>query len=233
MPPSARSSFLYKIVGALLLVGLVMLWTIKSMVPNIVAAGRRTSEEAAVSRLRELLWAEDRIREAGAIDRDGDGRGEYAFLGELMGQGSGKAKVAQPPLQPGRFREVKPGVYRGEGYGFVVYLPAAGGGGAIEGGADQADAATARDRFIAYAFPIEGPGAGRRLFYIDQDERVCEATIADGDPTSPGAPSWNAALPPGARSIDAISDCGPGGDGHLWRPWRHKKARPPRSPSTP
>lgn len=230
--PPARKSTLPALLGGLLLVGLVVFWIMRSMVPNIVGAGRRTSEEGAVSRLRELLWAEDMIRAANSIDRDGDGRGEYAFLGDLMGQG--EARLANPPLQPGRFRQVSPGVYRGEGYGFVVYLPTRGGGATLEGGAAMIDPARARDRWIAYAFPLEGPGAGRRLFFIDQDERICEADLRGGSDLGPaGIPPWNAALPPGAGLLDAISACGPGADGRVFRPWRHKKARPPRPATTP
>lgn len=229
--PPARKSMLPALLGGLLLIGLVVFWIMRSMVPNIVGAGRRTSEEGAVSRLRELLWAEDQVRAANMIDRDGDGRGEYAFLGDLMGQGD--ARLPNPPLQPGRFRPVSPGVYRGEGYGFVVYLPAVGGGATLEGGTAMIDPARARDRWIAYAYPLEGPGAGRRLFIIDQDERICEAVLEDRNQAAPpGIPAWFAAFPPGtpaaSRPFDAISDCGPGADGRSWRPWRHKKARPPR-----
>lgn len=92
--------------GALSLVAFTR-FAIEIAVPNIVAAGQRSAEEKAVSRLREIRWAEERAREAG---------GNFVDLGGLVGT----------IMQAAPFERLGPGVYRSEAFVYAVEPNAAG-----------------------------------------------------------------------------------------------------------
>ena len=106
-----------------------------------------------------------------------------------------------------------------------MYLPGAGDAGYVLPGG-VVDPRAASERWLAYAWPIEG-GAGRRAFVIDQDERICETPNADRRYLGlAGVPGAGAALPP--PPAVAISECGPGRDAATWKAWRKKKPRAQR-----
>src|SRR4029079_14005951 len=76
------------IAGGGALVSLALLrFTIEWALPHIVSSGQHSAEEKAVSRLREILWAEEQVRAQRWIDTDHDGQPEFALLGELTGEG--------------------------------------------------------------------------------------------------------------------------------------------------
>jgi hypothetical protein len=205
-------------------------FTIEWAVPNIVSSGQFAAEERAVSRLREILWAEDRTLERAFADGDADGTGEYAFLGELLGLPPQRPGVRLPMalLRTEQFHPASDGltpVYRSEGYDFVVYLPGPGGGGVGEGRGAVDPRAAAR-HFVAYAWPAERGKGGLRAFYIDQDDRICQTDNAQGYSGTGHIPAPAAAL--AGTGLDAPA-CGPQTvDGGRWRPWKNKKPRIPR-----
>jgi hypothetical protein len=86
--------------GALSLVAFTR-FAIEIAVPNIVAAGQRSAEEKAVSRLREIRWAEDRAREAG---------GRFVDLDALVGT----------IMQAAPFERLGAGVFRSEAFLYAV-----------------------------------------------------------------------------------------------------------------
>ncbi|HYQ18482.1 MAG TPA: hypothetical protein VEQ58_22050, partial [Polyangiaceae bacterium] len=55
-------------------------------IPGIVAGGNRFTEQRAISRLREILFAEDSARRIASQDPDHDHIGSAALLGELTGE---------------------------------------------------------------------------------------------------------------------------------------------------
>ena len=216
--------------GAAAAVGLVR-FTLDVAVPNIVSSGQFAAEERAVSRLRELLWAEDQVLQRGWVDTDGDGRGEYAFLGELLGLGQPRrgARLAAPLLRREQFHPATDGmtpVYRSEGYDYVVYLPGPSGAGTGEG-RGAIDARQASQRFAAYAWPVEWGKGGVRAFYIDQDDRICQTSNAQGYSGTARIPGPRSALAPAGGL--GVGPCGSEtGDGGRWTPWKNKKPRPAR-----
>lgn len=233
---AGRTRLLVGALGTVAAMAGLLRFTLEWAVPNIVSSGQFAAEERAVSRLREILWSEDRVREQRWIDTDGDRQGEYAFLGELADKGRPRpgAKAFVPMLRPAQFHALSAGgvaVYRSEGYVFTVYLPGPGGAAVAEPGPDAAVSANspvsvdgkAASRFwVAYAWPAERGRGGQRAFYIDQDDRICQTDNAQGYSGSDKIPAANAALSttPGAPPCSAESN-----DGGAWRPWKKKKPR--------
>lgn len=188
------------------------------MMPNLVSAGQRSAEERAVSRLREILWGQRRVRELGYVDSNRDGESEFALLPELVGTArrtgtNERAAVLKPDL----YRPVvtSPAVFQSEGYLVAVYLPGGSGTPTASTPADPVDGKAAAQRFIAYAWPMTLDQNGRRVFAIDQDDHVCETENPRGYAGLDKIPASDAA------PIQAgFVACGTGGDGDTWRRWR-------------
>jgi hypothetical protein len=176
--------------------------------PGIVGGGRRAVEQEAVSRLRDVLFAEDAMRRAGWIDPDADGIGSAAHLEELCGAPPrrGQAPRATPVLHCGDLVPTPLGpAARNGAYLYTVCLPMHGGGwsAAPGGGVDEE---LAERRFVAYAWPAEtAEGKFDDVFFIDEHENILTARLPSG------------ALPP---ACDAAL-VAPG-----WQPWRGKRPRP-------
>ena len=211
---------------ALSVVGFV-LFVVRDAAPAIILSGQRSAEEKAVSRLRELWWAQQKARELGLV-KGADGRGQNLFLGELLGADATRGVPTHAPLlRPGTYAPHSPeatslGVYRAESYLFVVYLPAT--SGAVTEGQPVDDSAASR-RFIAYAWPMGEVLSGSRLFFIDEDERICETDV----PPRPAGGVDGLALRPSPFEAFAAPDFAsarcPTTGARSWRPWRNKKPR--------
>ena len=235
---AGRARWLVAIVGGGASLGGLMRFTLQWAVPNIVSSGQFAAGERAVSRLREIRWAEGQVHDRGWVDTDGDGRGEYALLGELSQQGRPRSgvRVQVPMLRPTQFHSLVAGttmVYRSEGYCFTVYLPGVAGVAVAEGATAQSaggqgvvptDAAAAARYWVAYAWPAERSRGGLRAFYIDQDDRICETDNLQGYSGADRIPAADAAI---ATMAGADPCANPTGDAGHWRPWKHKKPRPP------
>ena len=146
-------------------------------------------------------------------------------------------RVEVPLLRPAQFHPMAAGevaVYRSEGYVFTVYLPGPAGSAVAEAAPSApasavhpVDPAAAARFWVAYAWPAERDRGGRRAFYIDQDDRICQTDNAQGYSGSERIPAANAALgtAPGAAPCS-----GPTGDGGSWRTWKKKRPRGPQDP---
>ena len=190
-------------------------------VPGIIGGGRRAVEDQVVSRLRDVLFAEDAMRRAGWIDPDRDGIGSAAFLSELCGGEPlrGQAPRATPVLHCEQLEQSALGpAARLGAYLYAVCLPRAGGGWSARPG-EGVDEEAAERRFVAYAWPVaESPFSS--LYFIDEHEniRVGPTPSTAGEP-----PHCDAAL-----------------SGPPWPAWKDKKARPllpgdsaPEAPNDP
>lgn len=96
------------------------------------------NEDAALDTLRTIVAAQTQVREAAHLDVDGDGVGEYAFLGELMGRATRTLVAFEGEEEPPSFG-VSPALLESEfgtltdsirgtvlmrdGYAFQVHLP--------------------------------------------------------------------------------------------------------------
>jgi hypothetical protein len=187
-------------------------------VPGMVEGGTTATEQSVVSRLREILFAEDALRRNSFVDPDGDHVGSAEFLGEMTGEIGlrGGAPMATPVLQNfpklvdtrlGPAAEVA-------GYLLTVCLPKRGGGFTADPH-DAVDEERAERSFFAYAWPSE---RGRGLlfaYFLDEHERIL---LADSSETEPRR-LIGVDAPPACDDVTATAS-------HAdWRVWRHKQAR--------
>lgn len=214
-----RDRLLILFVAAPLAVAGLYRFAVGWMMPNLVSAGQRSAEERAVSRLREILWGQRRVRELGFVDADRDGESEFALLTELVGtQRRPATNERAAVLKPELYRALvttSPAVFQSEGYLFAVYLPGPSGAPSASTPSDAVDSKGAARRFVAYTWPLALDQNGRRVFAIDQDDHVCETENPRGYAGLDKIPDASA-----APITAGFVACGVGGDGDTWRRWR-------------
>lgn len=213
-PELARERLLLWLAAAASLVGLVRFIALEAL-PGIVQGGSRFTEQRAISRLREVLFAQDSARRLGSHDPDGDGVGSAPLLGELTGElplRSGD-KLPAPLLEsfpPLRETALGPASEIG-GYLILVCVPKLGGGFTATPG-EAVDEERAERRFIAYAWPSgTAPGLESALS-LDEHERILIA------PSRPGL-RFGYATPPSCADVVAPETR------DAWKPWRNKQPR--------
>jgi hypothetical protein len=219
--PSARRyrMRLYVAVGvaaAGTLIGLVRFATSKAML-GIVETGQSITATTALSKLREVISAEDAARRAALWDPDHDGVGSAGLVGALAGAFPFRpgAGPTQPVLSHDFQRPVDTAIgpaALADGYLFIVCLPTPSGGLTARPG-DAVDDEFAERRFIVYAWPSVASGMSA-AFFGDEHERLSFIDPPRGvEPPFLGVekpPSCDAAL--GARAAD-------------WKTWKNKKPR--------
>ncbi|HYO93925.1 MAG TPA: hypothetical protein VER33_05405, partial [Polyangiaceae bacterium] len=157
LPPSRPRAWLVLTVIAALgsTIGFVR-FVLREAIPGILQGGTAATEASAVSRLREIVFAQDTLRRRAAIDPDGDSIGSAALVGELLGRVGLRGGL--PLYPPALERYPEPVETRlGEaipvaGYFFIVCLPTPAGGWTARPG-DAIDEEAAERRFLAYAWP--------------------------------------------------------------------------------
>jgi hypothetical protein len=206
------------------------------LAPLLFAAcshGNTPVENAAVSTLRTIASAQGRLRSAGRIDVDWDGKGEFGTFAEMTGaigarslaDGSTRGAHIQPPFLPAEFL---PGagpvpVVRG-GYCFRIFLPAGPSTSATESDGGKSLSAPvstdlAEDHWCAYAWPADGAVAGTKTFFLDEGGQVWWSPArADHYTGGLNAPAWDAAIPADAPRDWATRRIygGDGADGGDW-----------------
>jgi len=140
-------------------------------------ASRRSVDKEVVSRLREILFAEDYAREHALVDPDGDGVGSAIGLPALAGTAPPRpSSSARVELLDRRYMEIRT-TREGpasalNGYLFMVCLPEAGGWSAAP--TARVDEERAEREFIALAWP-DGEGTSHgKVYFIDAKERILE-----------------------------------------------------------
>lgn len=188
---------------------------VREAVPGIIEGGTRAASSRAVSRLREILFAEDMARKKAAWDPDGDGVGSALLLGELTGEiGIRRGAWLNPPLLEGYPKLddtlVGPSLEIG-GFWFMLCLPLLSGGFASSPDSHFDDELAER-RFVAYAWPSgRAPGLAR-AYFLDEHERILSAPAREGL-------RFGTAHPP------ACDDALAARTRDDWRPWRGKTPR--------
>ncbi len=184
-------------------------------IPGIVAGGNRFTEQRAISRLRELLFAEDTARRTATHDPDRDHVGSALLLGELTGElGLRRGNRLAIPLLEGFPRQVDTSIGPASeigGYFVIVCLPKQGGGfSALP--SDAVDDELAERRFIAYAWPSgTAPGLNNAVA-LDEHEQIALAEAKAGLRYGFAAPpSCDDSVAPETRAA--------------WTAWRHKQPR--------
>lgn len=215
-------------------------------IPNLLSVRLAANENAAIATLRSLAAAQAQFQATGLVDTDGDGGGEYGFLGELCGStplrvgttaggvAMGTEMIAPPILPMSMTPQTTPsgaGVTLRSGYVFQVWLPDADMAGVCETGAASAgpgpSSSSAEVHWCAYAWPLDFGKSGGRAFCINQDGDIFSVEN-DGQTYSglPGAggrtPAFDAALAPESEGWNLTTDerFGPeacmGSDGNVW-----------------
>ena len=146
----------------------------------------RRNESAAIATLKNISAAQAQCEASGAIDMNGNGRGEYGTFAELTGRDvvRGGKFALSPPVLSAVFQRVERGAVQRNGYCFCVFLPGKDGALVAElagGGPDVAaiDAARAETGWCVYAWPIEAGVTGQRVFVIDQSGNLRGTANAD------------------------------------------------------
>ncbi len=219
---------LIALVGALALNVLSLgRFVVREAMPGISDARVRDESGRAVSRLREILFAEDAFRRLAPIDPDGDKQGSAGLLAELSGdvpvRGSDRP-LELPPLAP-RFAprvitDHGPAFEEGE-FLYYVCLPQKDGSYSARPSGEIDDEKAERS-FLAYAWPASDQGRFTVTYFIDQDEEIGETAQGTAPPWAGPfrAPPCDAAVRPETRA--------------LFSPWKGKKARPRTSePGSP
>jgi hypothetical protein len=184
-------------------------------IPGIVAGGNRFTEQRAISRLREVLFAEDTARRIAAYDPDGDHVGSAALLGELTGElGVRRGNRLPVPLLESYPKQVDTSIGPATeigGYFVIVCLPKLGGGFTAQP-QEAVDEELAERRFIAYAWPSGSAPGLNDAVALDEHEHISLAPAKAGLRYGfPAPPPCDDAVAPETRGA--------------WTAWRHKQPR--------
>jgi hypothetical protein len=187
-------------------------------VPGMVEGGTTATEQRAVSRLREILFAEDAWRKNAFYDPDGDHVGSAGLLGELTAElGVRSGARVEPAVLEGYPKLVDtrlgPAAEVG-GYLLLVCLPKRGGGYGAKP-TDAIDDEAAERHFYAYAWPAERGQGLTTAYFLDEHERILRADSQETEPRR----LIGVDAPPSCDDVTAPATAGD------WRVWRHKKPR--------
>ena len=109
-------------------------------IPRILGARMSANENAAIATLRSIAAAQQQVSSSSSVDTDGDGGGEYCYIGELAGTAPVRALDPAtltpiigamrlvPTHMPTPFGDVQAdaagdGVVERQGYLYKIYLP--------------------------------------------------------------------------------------------------------------
>lgn len=210
------------VAGLLALVATVR-FVIGAAVPGLVKGGNNATELRALSRLREVLFAEDAARKLAFVDPDRDGVGSAALIGELSGALPlrGGAALSEPPLSSEfrRLVETKHGPATPLGaYLFMVCLPTREGG--LSARPDGVwDEERAERQYAAYAWPLDDAHGVSRVFFLDAHETILVFENRRGTELTYAGPYFPPACDAALGSEAERAQAG-------WKPWRDKKPRP-------
>lgn len=228
----AKSRSLYHslvAVTAFLTIVSLFRFTLNEAIPGVLEGGMRAVTLRGNSRLREVLFAEDILREQAQLDHDGDGIGSAATLPELLGamplrsevntakhtdfvplQWRGSVTYVPDPQNPQR----KIAVISLDGMCFTVYIPTQSGQWTTvtDDLQNPIDEEAAERRLVAYSWPAQQARGNLAVVYIDERERILQS---DNTGTRQGYIGCDHPPP-----VDAVEH-----DGGVWSAWKNKKPR--------
>lgn len=211
-------------------------------IPKMLTARIAANETSAIATLKAILQSQGQIQARGSVDTDGDGAGEFAYLGELMGLAPARVSAGGVPgpgvvgideLEPSPLLQslgpVANGVSQHSGYYFQLWLPGPVAGGVVPGiaedpnGGKQAgpfpDSNTGEALFCAYAWPVSVKRSGEMVFFINQEGLVLRMQNRNPAPYDglTNIPPFDAAFTVGGDMSSKLAlNGGVANDGNLW-----------------
>jgi hypothetical protein len=180
------------------------------------------NEAEAIETLKAIWSAETTLRNSQVIDVDHDAHGEFGTLAELAGSVPPRGRTTPAPVLDAAFAPDAKGILVRGGYMFRVDLPTKTGGGvATLDPAAPSPVATdlAEQQFIAYAWPVDPPTTGVRVFVVDASGALF-FTKNDGDQQhycATRAPAFEAAqLRDPSDRIKGVTMVRRGRDNGIW-----------------
>lgn len=153
--------------------------------PRFFGERRNRNESMVIAALKNISSGQSQLQASGAQDADGDGQGEYGFLGELAGVKPlrGSDALLVPPVLHSRFGAVRDGRVEIGGYVIEMFLPAKDGGWVSEAnrgaGGGEVDADAAEMVWLCYAWPVEHGWTGKRAFLVDYRGDILATTMPE------------------------------------------------------
>jgi prepilin-type N-terminal cleavage/methylation domain-containing protein len=208
-------------------------------IPNMLSSRMAANEAAAIATMRQLTSCQAQVKTSAMIDGDGDGVGEYGYLGELAGtafvrtfsggvQTISTTKKLTPPVASSAFGNVTNSHTKRSGYLFQVWLPDAAGLGVPEdpnGGADPGrlpDPDQCEVTWCAYAWPVSYGNSSKRTFFVNQQGDILQTQNDTMKYTAATAPAPSAAFAQGgvlnsiSQPTAGTSATKLGMDGEVW-----------------
>jgi prepilin-type N-terminal cleavage/methylation domain-containing protein len=207
-------------------------------IPQLRAARISANEASAAATLRAISSAQAQVQSQGALDVDGDGAGEYAYLAELAGQAPLRAGVAGIPVAgvdqlapaplPASLGRVQNGMGSHSGYLFQVWLPGPAAGGIWPGVAEDATGGKIAGPFpdpnaneitwCAFAWPVSRGDTGNPVFFTSSSGDILRYDNRGGvvysGATAP--PNFDAASAVPGSMLQVASPGAPAANGSVW-----------------
>ncbi len=224
-PDSARHAPSgFTLVEMLIVVALITILA-SIAVPKAMSAKLSASESAAISTLRTINTAQLQFRSQQIVDRDRDGQGEYAWLGEMSGSRAvtGGTELLRPALVPLSLAVDAAGQANKSGYLFAVHLPDAAGLGLTEttGNLPSVAADIAELHWTAIAWPIRAGISGTHTFFVNHQGELRKNRSAGYSGTTRVPPAGAALIgsaSPAHIVGTSIATNSAGADGEIWYP---------------
>lgn len=196
-------------------------------IPGLLRARISANEGAAIAALRTMSVSQVQFKGQMQIDRDIDGIGEFATIGELASEDNIRGtsvKVSPNYISTAYASNValaaNGNAAQKSGYYFKVYLPG------IE--TEDVVIVTPTDNIInaqeegyrIYAWPVSKKNSGNRVFVIDQgaESLGCGNLLATPYSGTTSVPAFDAAAPTNSTLFDLPLKKGTGRDGGTWAP---------------
>ena len=193
-------------------------------IPNLLSARLNSNETAAIGTLRNIISAQAQFQATGRADENGNGVGEYGYLGELSaGVGVRGGAAVKPPVLSSGFKIVSAlGVVSRNGYLYILALPDVNGDGIAQQDVNLVDADLAETTWACYAWPQTHSTSGNRTFFVNQagdiiatDDASYSGPAAAGAPFDAGSAFRGGGAATGITGIVATGVVGR--DGNVWR----------------
>jgi len=151
-------------------------------IPGLLRSRLGTNETSAIGSLKSLSTSQAQFQSQAVVDQDGDGTGEFGWLGELAGTAQCRVSSIQQNASPFIAAilgvRVAGGMAQKSGYVFRVSLPGAAAAlteTATDSTPEPVDTAAANNqevRWGCYAWPNTRTQSGNRAFFVNQSGDV-------------------------------------------------------------